>query len=213
MIEKENIRLMLAKNRPSIVEVYSIKPHHPYISTSAQFEHIMATMENLVLKATAADVFLAVARCMTKAWDAPILVEEAQAVLEKEGRDDMCYELETKYVTMKAKMEGTHDDTKSWAIIKLRFHNLDHFVQVQSVKWLLLPGEVLAQLRITWDGGQYSDKVQACMTWRDVEEDLADMWEGAAYWWNKVAKLQKQTAASEDQDAIPVDGSKNPEVE
>ena len=93
----------------------------------------MATVENMVLKATAADVFLAMARCMVQAWGAPILVEEAQAVLAKEGRDDMWYELDTKYVTMKAKMKGTHDDTKSWAIIKLQFKNLDHFVQVQTV--------------------------------------------------------------------------------
>ena len=56
------------------------------------------------------------------------------------------------------------------------------------------------------------------MTWRDVEDDLADMWDGAAYWWNKVAKLQKPSEAPapvpEEQDAAAVvDKKEVPNVE
>ncbi len=124
--------------------------------------------------------------CMARAWNAPDLQATAKVVLAKTDPNRSMYWFETPYMKLTVQSPRYADSKKSWTTMKLQFSDeleREEGPELGEIKWALLPDGSLAQLYCATRGWGRSHKFYPCLTWADVEKDLAETWKNAEQVW------------------------------
>ena len=155
----------------------------------------MEIYEKTKVLVTASDVLLRMAHCMAKVWKNPIILDKAKDLLEKEGSEDTWYKLVLKELTLQVSLKCSHKGTKSWVNIKLMWDGPDTY-ELHKIKWAFLPDGLLVQRYLGYYYQGHEEKFQPCLTWNDIETELATRFPSDPVWELQYEKAEASKASN-----------------